>query len=138
MIGITDLATVNAGLNALAAGLLVAGYRFIRKGRVQAHRLCMLAACGTSTVFLVSYVVYHVGVGSVPFTGSGTWRTLYFTILVSHIVLATVVLPLAVLTLVPALQGKFDRHRMLARWTLPIWLYVSVTGVAVYVMLYRM
>ncbi len=97
----------------------------------------MLTACGTSTLFLVSYVIYHANVGSVPFTGEGAIRTLYFAILISHIILAALVLPLAIVTLVRALQERFDRHRKIARWTLPIWLYVSVTGVVVYVMLYQ-
>ena len=137
MIEIADLATVNASLNSLSAILLMAGYLFIRQGRVQSHRLCMLGAFGSSTLFLVSYVIYHANVGSVPFTGEGAIRTLYFTILISHIVLAVLILPLAIVTLVRALQERFDRHRNIARWTLPPWLYVSITGVVVYVMLYR-
>ncbi len=134
---IADLSTINAGLNTLSAVFLMAGYVFIRQGRVRPHRACMLTACGTSTLFLVSYVIYHANVGSVPFTGEGAIRTLYFAILISHIILAALVLPLAIVTLVRALQERFDRHRKIARWTLPIWIYVSVTGVVVYVMLYQ-
>lgn len=134
---ISDLSTVNAGLNAFSAGLLLAGYALIRRGRVQQHRLCMIGAFGASTLFLIFYVIYHVNVGSVPFEGEGWVRTLYFTVLISHVVLAALVPPLAIVTLVRALQERFDQHRSIARWTLPIWLYVSVTGVVVYVMLYQ-
>ena len=133
---IADLPTVNASLNALSASLLLAGYVLIRQRRVQLHRVCMLGAFGASTLFLISYVVYHANVGSVPFTGDGAVRTIYFTVLISHIVLAAVVPPLAIVTLVRALRERFDQHRNIAKWTLPIWLYVSVTGVVVYVMLY--
>ena len=135
---IADLSTVNATLNGLSAVLLVAGYVLIRQQRVRQHRACMLGAFGTSALFLISYLFYHAKVGSVPFTGEGAVRTLYFAILVSHIVLAALVVPLVIVTLVRALQERFDRHRRIARWTLPIWLYVSVTGVVVYLMLYRM
>ena len=135
---IADLSTVNATLNGLSAVLLVAGYVLIRQQRVRQHRACMLGAFGTSSLFLISYLFYHAKVGSVPFTGEGAVRTLYFAILVSHIVLAALVVPLVIVTLVRALQERFDRHRRIARWTLPIWLYVSVTGVVVYLMLYRM
>ncbi len=135
---IADLSTVNATLNGLSAVLLVAGYVLIRQRRVRQHRACMLGAFGTSSLFLISYLVYHANVGSVPFTGEGAVRTLYFAILISHIVLAALVVPLVIVTLVRALQERFDRHRRIARWTLPIWLYVSVTGVVVYLMLYRM
>ena len=135
---IADLSTVNATLNGLSAVLLVAGYVLIRQQRVRQHRACMLSAFGTSSLFLISYLFYHAKVGSVPFTGEGAVRTLYFAILISHIVLAALVVPLVIVTLVRALQERFDRHRRIARWTLPIWLYVSVTGVVVYLMLYRM
>ena len=135
---IADLSTVNATLNGLSAVLLVAGYVLIRQQRVRQHRACMLGAFGTSSLFLISYLFYHAKVGSVPFTGEGAVRTLYFAILISHIVLAALVVPLVIVTLVRALQERFDRHRRIARWTLPIWLYVSVTGVVVYLMLYRM
>lgn len=133
-----DLPGVNAALNAVAATLLSAGYVLIRTGRVAQHRACMLAACGVSTLFLASYVVYHLEVGSVPFTREGPIRVVYFAVLISHVVLAALVPPLALVTLLRALRGRFAAHAALARWTLPIWLYVSVTGVAVYWMLYRL
>ena len=135
---VTDLPGVNATLNAVAATLLAVGYVLIRRGRIAQHRACMLAACGASTLFLASYVVYHLNVGSVPFTREGPVRIVYFTVLITHIVLAALILPLALVTLLRALRGRFAAHVAIARWTLPIWLYVSVTGVAVYWMLYRM
>ena len=138
MFEMTDLPAVNATLNAVSAVLLTTGYVFIRRRRIDAHRRCMLAAFATSTLFLVSYLVYHYNVGSVPFTRQGPIRAVYFTTLISHIVLAAAILPLALVTLRRALGGRFTRHAAIARWTLPIWLYVSVTGIAVYWMLYRM
>ncbi len=108
----------------------------IRQRRIQAHRACMLSAFATSALFLVSYVIYHANVGSVAFTGQGPIRVVYFAVLISHIILAALILPMALVTLVSALRERFDRHRRIARWTLPVWLYVSVTGVAVYLMLY--
>lgn len=135
---VTDLPGVNATLNAVSAALLSVGYILIRRGRIAQHRACMLAACGTSTLFLASYVVYHLNVGSVPFTREGPIRVVYFTVLITHIVLAALILPLALVTLLRALRARFAAHAAIARWTLPIWLYVSVTGVAVYWMLYRM
>lgn len=138
MLDVADLPGVNATLNAISALLLSVGYVLIRTGRIAQHRACMLAACGTSTLFLASYVVYHVHVGSVAFTGQGPIRIVYFTVLISHIVLAALILPLALVTLLRALRERFTAHAAIARWTLPIWLYVSVTGVAVYWMLYRM
>ena len=134
---LTDLPALNASLNSLSAVLLTTGYVFIRRRQIGAHRTCMLAAFATSALFLVSYLVYHANVGSIPFTGRGPIRVVYFAILISHIVLAAAILPLALVTLVHALRERFDRHARLARWTLPIWLYVSVTGVVVYLMLYR-
>jgi uncharacterized membrane protein YozB (DUF420 family) len=134
----TILPHVNAGLNATAAVLLVAGYRQIRLGRREAHRRVMLAAFAVSTLFLVSYLAYHFQVGSVRFQGTGGIRTLYLSILATHSILAAAVPILATVTLYRAWKGRFERHRRLARWTLPIWLYVSVTGVVVYWMLYRM
>lgn len=131
-----DLPALNATLNAVAAGWLVLGYVLIRRGRRRAHRAAMLAACATSALFLASYLVYHSQAGSRPFTGQGWIRPVYFTILVSHIVLAAAVLPLALVTLVRGLRARYDHHRRLARITLPVWLYVSVTGVVVYLMLY--
>lgn len=138
MLEVRDLPTVNAVLNATAAVLLVAGYTLIRRGRVRAHRAVMLSAFGCSVLFLASYLFYHSQVGSVRFQGTGWVRTLYLSILLTHTVLAAAVPVLAILTLRLAFRGRFDRHRALARWTLPIWLYVSVTGVVVYWMLYRL
>jgi uncharacterized membrane protein YozB (DUF420 family) len=132
------LPAVNASLNALSTVWLVTGWFFIRRREIERHRFCMLAAFVTSTLFLTSYLVYHANVGSVPFRGQGAIRTIYFAILVSHIVLAAVILPLALMTLSRALTRRFDRHRRIARWTLPIWLYVSVTGVVIYLMLYQL
>ncbi len=108
----------------------------IRRGRIQAHRRFMLAAFSTSALFLVSYVVYHANVGSRPFQGQGPIRVVYYTILITHVVLAAAILPMALITLTHALRERFERHVPIARWTLPIWLYVSVTGVIVYLMLY--
>jgi len=138
MLELSALPTLNAGLNALAALLLVTGYRFIRAGRVPAHRACMAAAFGTSVAFLVSYTIYHFHQPATPFPGTSPVRTFYYGMLFTHVVLASAVPPLAILTLWRALRGEFDRHRRLARWTLPIWLYVSVTGVLVYLMLYHL
>jgi uncharacterized membrane protein YozB (DUF420 family) len=135
---ISDLPAVNATLNAIAAVLLVIGYSLIRRGRIEQHRRVMLAAFTTSALFLTSYLVYHAHAGSRPFPGQGPVRTLYFAILVTHIVLAAAILPLALVTLSRGLRAQYDRHRRIARWTLPIWLYVSVTGVVVYLMLYRL
>jgi len=118
--------------------LLGLGYLLIRQRKIAAHKLCMGSALGTSTLFLVSYLVYHYQVGSMPFTGRGGIRALYFTILISHTVLAAVIPPLALLTVSRALRGRFDRHVRIARWTLPLWLYVSVTGVIIYLMLYHL
>ena len=132
-----NLPTLNACLNATAAVLLVAGYALIRTGRKRAHRGVMLAAFTVSTLFLVSYLVYHYQVGSVRYPGGGAIRTVYLTILATHTLLAAAVPPLAIVTLRRGLGARFDRHRAIARWTLPIWLYVSVTGVVVYLMLYH-
>jgi uncharacterized membrane protein YozB (DUF420 family) len=138
MFDYTVLPAVNATLNSIATMFLAAGWTFIRKRDMRRHRFCMLAAFITSALFLVSYVVYHANVGSVPFQGQGAVRYVYFAILITHIVLAALILPLALVTLSRALSQRFDRHRAVARWTLPIWLYVSVTGVVIYLMLYRM
>jgi len=138
VIGVHDLPAVNATLNATAAILLTCGYALIRSGRREAHRRAMLGAFGVSIVFLISYLVYHAQAGSVPFQKTGFLRPVYFTILISHTVLAATVPFLAIMTLRRALKGDFQRHRRLARWTLPVWLYVSITGVIVYLMLYRM
>ena len=135
---VTSLPTINASLNAFAAILLVAGFVLIRRKNVLAHRFCMSSAFACSILFLVSYLYYHSQVGSVRFQGSGTIRTLYLSILLTHTVLAAAVPVLALVTLWRALRGQFERHAALARWTLPIWLYVSVTGVVVYWMLYHL
>jgi putative membrane protein len=129
---------LNAVLNGTAAILLLTGYTFIRKRNVTAHRACMVAAFLTSTAFLISYLIYHARVGSVPFHGQGWIRPVYFFILFTHITLAAAIVPLALVTLSRALREQFDRHRKIARWTLPIWLYVSVTGVVIYFLLYHL
>jgi uncharacterized membrane protein YozB (DUF420 family) len=135
---VRDLPALNACLNALAAVLLATGYVLIRRGHREAHRRAMLGAVACSAVFLASYLTYHAQVGSVRFQGQGPIRTLYFAILISHTILAALIVPLVVATLIPALRGRFERHRRLARVTLPLWGYVSVTGVVIYWMLYRM
>jgi uncharacterized membrane protein YozB (DUF420 family) len=136
---ISILPTVNATLNALSAVLLVWAYILIRNRRIEQHRKVMLTAFATSCLFLICYLVYHAQIGSKPFGHEGTTlRTVYLTILATHTVLAAAVPFLAVITLRRGLAGKYDRHRKIARWTLPIWLYVSVTGVVVYVMLYHL
>jgi uncharacterized membrane protein YozB (DUF420 family) len=133
-----DLPSVNAALNATAAVLLIWGYTLIRRKRIQTHRKVMLAAFATSSLFLIGYIVYHAQVGSVHFPKTGAIRTVYFSILGTHTLLAATVPVLAIITLRRGLTGRFDKHRKIARWTLPIWLYVSVTGVVVYLMLYHM
>jgi putative membrane protein len=138
VISIADLPALNATLNAIAAVLLVIGYVEIRRGRVRQHRRAMLGAFAVSALFLASYLTYHANAGSRPFPGSGPIRAVYFAILITHIVLAAAILPLAIVTLSLGLRARFDRHVPLARWTLPIWLYVSITGVLVYLMLYHM
>jgi len=135
---LSDLPTLNAILNGIAATLLATGWVLIKRGRIAQHRACMLAAFGTSALFLVSYVTYHANVGSRPFGGQGPIRVVYFAILISHVVLAAAILPLSIVTLRRGLAARYDRHVRIARWTLPIWLYVSVTGVVVYLMLYRL
>jgi uncharacterized membrane protein YozB (DUF420 family) len=135
---VTDLPALNASLNAASTALLVTGYVFIRRGQWQRHRACMLAALAVSVLFLTSYLVYHFNVGSVPFQGRGAVRLVYFTILITHVILAAAILPLALVTVSRGLARRFDRHRKIARITLPVWIYVSVTGVVIYVMLYRM
>jgi putative membrane protein len=135
---VQDLPALNATLNAVASVLLTAGWYFIRQKRRDAHRRCMLSALGVSAAFLTSYLVYHFNVGSVPFQKQGPIRVVYLTILFTHIVLAAAIVPMVLLTVSRALAERFDRHRRVARWTLPLWLYVSVTGVVIYVMLYRM
>ena len=135
---VADLPAVNATLNGIAAILLVSGYILIRQRRWRQHRAVMLAAFTTSVLFLISYVIYHANAGSRPFSGQGRIRIVYFTILITHVILAATIVPLALVTLSRALRARYDRHARIARWALPIWLYVSVTGVVVYLMLYRM
>jgi putative membrane protein len=132
-----DLPAVNATLNGLSGMLLLVGYALIRARRIEQHRRVMIAAFVTSSLFLVCYIIYHAQVGSVRFTRQGFVRPLYFTILISHVTLAAAVLPLAVVTLSRGLKARYRRHRAIARWTWPIWMYVSVTGVLVYVLLYQ-
>lgn len=132
----TDLPALNATLNATAAVLLTIGWILIRRGRWRQHRAVMIAAFCTSVLFLISYLAYHAHAGAKHFTGQGPIRIVYFGILLTHTILAVVIVPLALITLSRALASKFDRHRIIARWTLPIWMYVSVTGVVVYFMLY--
>jgi uncharacterized membrane protein YozB (DUF420 family) len=138
LISAAELPTVNAALNSLSGAFLTLGFIFIKSKNIKAHKACMLAAFATSSLFLIFYLVYHYQVGSVPFKGQGPIRTLYFTILLTHTILAVVVVPLALITLFRALKENFPAHRRIARWTFPIWLYVSITGVLVYVMLYRL
>lgn len=137
MIPISALPTLNATLNALSAVLLLVGYRAIRRREIAQHRLAMGAAFATSMLFLVSYVIYHANTGSKHYAGGGALRTVYLVVLVTHVVLAALIVPLATTTLILALRGSFARHRRLARWTFPVWLYVSATGVFVYLMLYH-
>ena len=132
------LPAVNASLNATSAILLFLGYIFIRQRAITAHTMCMLAAVGTSGLFLASYLYYHYHHGSTPFQGQGMIRWIYFSILLSHTILAIVIVPLVFVTLWAALKSNFQKHKVVARFTLPIWLYVSVTGVVVYWMLYRL
>ena len=137
MVTVHDLPAVNASLNALSGILLLIVHVLIRARRIQQHRACMIAAFAASSLFLISYVVYHVQVGSVRFTRQGFVRPLYYTILITHVTLAATVLPLAIITLSRGLKARYPQHRRIARWTLPVWMYVSVTGVLVYVLLYQ-
>jgi len=135
---LSDLPALNAFLNATAAVLLVIGYSLIRAGRMRQHRAVMISACVVSTLFLTSYVIYHANIGSRPFQRQGTIRIIYFAILLTHVILAAAVVPMALITLSRGFRARFDRHVAIAWWTFPIWLYVSVTGVIVYLMLYRL
>lgn len=134
---VTDLPMINAGLNSISTLLLLLGYRSIRHGARQQHRRFMLAAVATSSLFLASYLVYHTSVGSVPYPLHDWTRTLYFVVLVPHIVLAAIMAPAIVIALYYALRGKFDRHARLTRWVWPVWMFVSVSGVVIYWMLYH-
>ena len=134
---ISDLPALNATLNATSAVLLLLGYRAVRRQEIERHRRLMVSAACVSAVFLVSYLVYHAHVGSVRFTATGIPRTVYFTILITHTILAAAIVPLVLRTLYLGWRRRDDRHRRIARWTFPLWLYVSVTGVVIYLMLYR-
>ena len=134
---ISYLPHLNAILNSTSAVFLIAGYVFIKRLRINAHRYCQITALVTSTVFLISYLTYHYYHGDTRFLGQGIVRPFYFTILITHVILAIVIVPLVLVTLYRALRMDFIRHRRIARWTLPLWLYVSVTGVIVYLMLYH-
>lgn len=135
---VTDLPALNAALNATSFVLLTAGWFLIKSGRRQAHKRCMIAALVVSAAFLTSCVIYHLQVGSVPFQKTGWIRTVYFLVLIPHVILAAAIVPMVLITVSRALSNRFDRHKQIARITLPLWLYVSVTGVIVYVMLYQM
>ena len=135
---VSDLPLVNASLNGIATVLLLVGYVCIRQRRIAAHRAAMVSAFATSVLFLISYLVYHAHAGSRPFPGQGPIRVVYFVILISHVILAATIPPLAGITLWRAYRRRFDRHMKIARWTLPVWLYVSVTGIVVYWMLYQL
>ena len=137
MIAVTDLPALNALLNLTSAVLLSAGGYFIKKRRIAAHKRCMIAALITSVAFLTSYLIYHAQVGSVPFGGQGWIRPVYFFILITHILLAIVILPMVLRTAYFGFAARFEKHVPIARWTFPLWLYVSVTGVVVYLMLYQ-
>ncbi|MFB3905902.1 MAG: DUF420 domain-containing protein [Acidobacteriota bacterium] len=138
MMGLHGWPAVNALLNLLSALLLTVGFVQVRNGRIRRHRAFMLAAFLTSTAFLASYLAYHYSAGSTRFQGQGWIRPVYFAVLISHSILAALVVPLVLVTLSRGLRGRYPAHRRVARWTLPIWLYVSVTGVLVYVMLYHL
>ena len=138
MLAVHDLPAVNAGLNSLSAVLLIAGYVMIRRRKIGAHRGFMIAACTSSLLFLATYLTYHALTGSTRFQTPGAVRTIYLAVLLTHTVLAAVIAPLVVMTLVRALRSRFDQHRKIARWTWPLWMYVSVTGVVIYLMLYHL
>jgi putative membrane protein len=138
MLTISNLPLLNAMLNGISAVLLSCGYLAIRRQRVSWHKTFMLSACTTSALFLTSYLIYHYHIGSRPFPGQGRIRVVYFAILISHTILATVIVPLVIMTLYRAFTSQWPRHRRVARWTLPLWLYVSVTGVVIYIMLYQL
>ena len=135
---IAELPALNAILNGISAVFLTIGYVFIRRGMMTPHKRCMLAALTSSALFLTSYVIYHLHTGSRPFPGTGAIRVIYFVILLTHVVLAAVIVPLALMTATRGLRSQFGRHAAIARWTLPLWLYVSVTGVVIYLMLYQL
>ena len=138
MLSVSDLPTLNAILNFTSAVLLATGFFFIKRRRIEAHRRCMVAALLVSMAFLTSYVIYHYHAGSVPFTGQGWIRPVYFFILITHVILAIVILPMVLRTAYLGFSARFDKHVPIARKTFPLWMYVSVTGVIVYLMLYRL
>jgi uncharacterized membrane protein YozB (DUF420 family) len=128
---------IDATLNGTSAVLLVIGRGLIKSGRMAAHRAVMIAALTSSSLFLISYLYYHAHVGSIHFQGQGIWRPIYFTLLTSHTILAAAIVPMVIITLSRALRARYDKHRRIARWTFPLWLYVSITGVVIYFMLYQ-
>ena len=134
---LSDLPALNACLNGLSAVLLALGYRFIRRNNIAAHRKCMLGAFTVSTIFLVSYLIYHFNAGRTVFKNPQWFRPIYLLILLTHTVLAVIIVPMVLITLSRALRARFDRHRAIARWTWPLWIYVSVTGVVIYLLLYQ-
>jgi uncharacterized membrane protein YozB (DUF420 family) len=135
---ISTLPTVNAVLNLISFTFLLAGFRFVRKKQVERHRNCMIGAVLASTAFLVSYLIYHYYAGSRPFQGEGAWRLLYFTVLISHAVLAAAIVPMVLVTLARAFRGRYKSHARLGLLTFPLWVYVSFTGIVVYLMLYHL
>jgi uncharacterized membrane protein YozB (DUF420 family) len=138
MLDYTAFPAINATLNGTSAVLILTGRGLIKRGRIAAHRACMIAAVAASSLFLVCYVYYHAHAGVIHFQGQGLVRPIYFSILITHMILAAVIVPLVIITLARAWRGRFDRHRAIARWTYPAWLYVSVTGVVIYVLLYHL
>lgn len=138
MISISELPALNATLNGISAVFLASGFVAILNRKILLHKICMISAFLTSTIFLISYLTYHAKVGSVRFNHFGWIRPVYFSVLLTHTVLAALIVPLVLVTLSRALRGKFEKHKKIARWTLPLWFYVSVTGVLIYWMLYRM
>ena len=138
MLDYTNFPAINATLNGTSAVLIVTGRGLIKRGRIAAHRTCMIAAVVSSSLFLVSYIYYHAHAGVIRFQGQGLVRPVYFSILITHTILAAIIVPLVIITLARAWRGTFDRHRAIARWTFPVWLYVSITGVVIYVLLYHL
>jgi uncharacterized membrane protein YozB (DUF420 family) len=138
MLDYTTFPAINATLNGASAVLIVTGRGLIKRGKIAAHRACMIAAVVASGLFLVCYLYYHAHAGVIHFQGQGLIRPVYFSILITHTILAAVIVPLVIITLARAWRGRFDRHRAIARWTFPVWLYVSITGVVIYFLLYRL
>jgi len=138
MFDYTAFPAINATLNGASAVLILTGRGLIKRGKIAAHRACMIAAVVASCLFLVCYLYYHAHAGVIHFQGQGLVRPVYFSILITHTILAAVIVPLVIITLARAWRGRFDRHRALSRWTFPVWLYVSITGVVIYFLLYRL